>query len=62
MKLYIIKKNGKKTVRKTFNNYESARSYVRKLIRKNGVSYFDRNGIVNRNPTMNDYGYSIEQL
>lgn len=62
MKLYIIKKNGKKTVRKVFNTYEEARSYVRKLVRKNGVTYFDRNGIVNRNPTMKYYGYSIEQL
>ena len=32
--MYIIKRNGKKTVRLTFSTYEQARQHVRKLIRK----------------------------
>lgn len=60
MKLYIIKKNGKKTVRKVFNTYEEARSYARKLIRKQDPWYFWK--FPNRNPNIINYGYNIEQL
>ncbi len=60
MKLYVIKTNGKKTVRKVFYTYEEARSYVRKLIRKQDPWYSLE--FTNRNPNILDYGYSIEQL
>lgn len=59
--MYVILKNNKKTVRKTFVNYEAARQYVRKLIRKaflpNDRSFFDTS-----NPMIGDYGYSIKRV
>lgn len=58
--MFIIKKNGKKTVRKTFPTYEEARSYARKLIRKNDVFYsWD---CFWRNPNLTEYGYSITKV
>lgn len=51
--MYIIKKNGKRTSRKYFVDYEFARSYVRKLIRKS-YPYWGHH-----NPPISIYGYTI---
>lgn len=60
--MYIVKRNGKKTVRKIFNTYESARHYVRKLIRK-GENYkvFDDISAEYRTPSIGIHGYKIER-
>lgn len=58
--MYVITKNGKKTVRKTFASYEAARNYLRKLIRKTDVFYaWD---CFYRNPSLTDYDWRIKRV
>jgi hypothetical protein len=56
--MYAIYKFGRKTVRKTFENYESARQYARKLCRK----ATERSFLDTSNPMLGDYGYSIKRI
>lgn len=64
--MYIIKHNDK--IVEVKEDYEEARSRVRKMIRgylnKLNLSYRsdDVGGVYYRNPSINMYGYSIEQL
>lgn len=63
--MFIVKRNGKKTVRKAFATYEEARQYVRKLIRKNASlsdKLFDFNDFLWRSPTIGRYGYEIQKV
>lgn len=61
--MYIVKRNGKKTVRKIFNTYESARHYVRKLIRKNEIiDPYDIGWWYYRTPSISQYGYEIHKI
>jgi len=63
--MFIVKKFGKRTVRKDFNTYEEARQYVRKLIRKNASDLsklFDFSNLYWRTPTIGHYGYSIHKV
>lgn len=54
--MYMIKKNGKQTVRKLFDNYEQARSYLRRMLRMRGTP--DPTG--NHNPSYSGLGYTIQ--
>lgn len=56
--MYIIKRNGKRTVKTLFPDYELARQYVRKLMRPRVI---ERN---NRQPqvSMLDEGYQIVKI
>ncbi len=56
MIMFKVLKNNKQSVRKVFFSYEEARSYVRKLIRKNDPNWFSIN------PPISMYGYSIKQI
>jgi len=56
--MYAIFKFGRKTVRKTFENYELARQYARKLCRKT----VNRSPLDTSNPMLGDYGYSIKRI
>lgn len=64
--MYIIKHNDK--IIELRDTYEEARSQVRKTIRayldKLNLTYRadDFGGVVHHNPSINMYGYSIEQL
>ena len=58
--MYVITKNGKKTVRKTFPTYEDARSYVRKLIRKTDKLY--SLFCFSRNPSLDLYNWNIKKV
>lgn len=63
--MYIIKRNSKRFNSKTFKTYEEARSYIRKLIRKylNFMNMKNKTGdhscIIHRNPSINQYGYTV---
>lgn len=63
--MFIIERNGKRFSKKKFNNYEEARSYVRKTIRRYmqmlNLRYplDDISGVFYSNPSINLYGYSI---
>lgn len=59
--MYVVLKNNKKTVRQTFTTYETARQYVRKLIRKS-FKPFERSFWDTSNPMIGDYGYSIKRV
>lgn len=56
--MYIIYRNGKKTVRGFFDNYEAARQHVRKLMRDQTYARQSRQPIL----TMNDLGYEIRKV
>lgn len=67
--MYKLKKNGKMVRNKSFETYDNARGYARKLIRKN----IQRDGLylrtlygwneVNRNPpSIRDYGYEVVRV
>ena len=61
---YIIKKDGKRYGKKLFESYESARSHVRKILRKKDQPFFadpDNGWIEHNNPSHSRYGFSIEQ-
>jgi len=63
--MFIVKKFGKRTVRKDFNTYEEARQYVRRLIRKKAKfssTLFDFNYFLWRTPTIGHYGYTIHKV
>ena len=66
--MYIIQRNNKRFSKKQFNSYEDARSYVRKTIRKYlnmlNLRYplEDVGGIFYRNPSIQQYGYSIKSI
>ena len=63
--MYTIIRNGKRFSKKKFNNYEEARSYVRKTIRRYmqmlNLHYplDDISGVFYSNPSISLYGYSI---
>lgn len=61
--MYIIKKNNKKTVRRSFPSYEEARQYLRKILRKRLANdpnaELDFGTLRHRSPSIGDYGYSI---
>lgn len=59
--MFAIFKNGKKTVRRTFSNYDLARCYVRKLIRERALPYKVW-GALYSNPNLGDYDYSIKRI
>jgi len=61
---YIIKKDGKRYGKKLFDSYESARSYVRKILRKSSdVSpwNWDAGWTNHNNPSHGNYGFNIEK-
>lgn len=66
--MFIIKHNDKRVGTKSFNTYEEARSYTRKLIRRylrmlNLVAHMaDKGGINQRNPSIHMYGYSVTSI
>lgn len=65
--MYVIKRNGKQTVRNAFACYDDARNHVRRLIRKQRHKYFpsmlfDWNDAKWRTPEMGRYGYSIHKV
>ncbi len=63
--MFIVKKYGKRTVRKTFETYNDARSHVRRLVRKTkpwAYNVLDISAIRWRTPTLSDYGYSIHKV
>jgi DNA-binding IscR family transcriptional regulator len=65
---YIIKKNGRRYGKKVFDAYESARSYIRKVLRTlkdhnlvmSGYGH-DNGWIEHNNPSHSRYGFSIER-
>lgn len=70
--MYAIFKNGKRTVRRMFANYEQARQHVRKMLRKQfkdnvirakydqTIGFWDA---ISRNPTnYTGVGYTIRQV
>ena len=57
--MYIIKRNGRRYGKKEFFTYEDARSYARKRIRMEGVSGWDRNNNVHRNPSLRLNGFKV---
>ena len=60
---YIIKKNGKRYGAKKFDQYEAARSYVRKLLRKKEEpSLIDSGWNTHSNPSTTLYGFTINRL
>ena len=61
MSEYIIKKNGKRFGKKCFEQYEAARSYVRKLLRKNPEKkeWTDIGWSEYANPSISDHGFSV---
>ena len=60
---YIIKKNGKRYNSKKFDQYEAARSYVRKLLRKKeDASPLDSGWNTHSNPSTTLYGFSVSKL
>jgi hypothetical protein len=56
--MYRVRKDGK-LLKKKFMSYEEARSWVRKQVRAQLISIWDWSGMVNRNPAINRYGFSI---
>jgi hypothetical protein len=63
---YIIKRNGKRFNSKTFSEYEQARTYLRKWLRKkDGLAVhqvpYDKGWTQHRNPSISDYGFSVER-
>lgn len=65
---YIVKRSGKKVPKQSFDTYEKARSYVRKLLRKSNKTgkttrlYSDDGWLDHNNPSISRYGYSIQRL
>lgn len=66
--MFVIYRKNRKFNTKTFRNYEAARSYVRKYLRKNADkmfntnSMFKDNGWINHdNPSHSAYGFTIRQ-
>lgn len=64
--MYIIKRFGRRFGTKTFDSYESARSYLRKLIRnsfnvsdENWEWYYDYSDAFHCNPAISRYGFKI---
>lgn len=63
--MFIIKHNDKRVGTKSFNTYEEARSYTRKLIRRYlsmlnlKAHMLDHGGINQRNPSISMYGYTV---
>lgn len=59
--MYIIKLNGKRFGKKEFTDYEEARSYVRKQIRKKAkVAEWDISYKLYHNPAISLYGFEVE--
>jgi len=62
--MYKIKRFGRNFGKKFFLNYEDARSHVRKYIRKQDLNsvWPDWSYMVYRNPTITDYGFTIQKI
>ena len=60
--MYIVKRNGKRFGKLCFTNYEDARSYVRKTIRKRrpATADMDYSDLVYSNPALAIAGFTIE--
>lgn len=61
---YIIKKNGRRYNSKRFDNYEQARSYIRKKLRSDAsiASPFDYGWFDYNNPSHSRYGFKIQKV
>ena len=61
--IYVIKKNGKRYNNRRYDSYETARSYVRKLLRKKEEpSLIDSGWNTHYNPSTTLYGFTINRL
>lgn len=59
--MYIVKRNGKKSFRRTFDTYEEARIAIRKHIRKTDDRY-DPFLDLYSNPNLSTFGFSIKKV
>lgn len=60
--MYLIYKNGKRTFKNfTFASYDSARVFIRKLLRKRDP-WFSRTLALYSNPNLSTFGYSIRKI
>ena len=59
--MYIVKRHGKKSFRRTFDTYEEARIAIRKHIRKTDKGY-DPFLDAYSNPNLGTFGFSIHKV
>lgn len=60
--MYVIYKDGKRTfIRNTFATYDSARTFIRKTLRKRDP-WASRTLWYYSNPNLSNFGYSIKKV